>query len=420
MIHIVVCVAVVNEQSLLYPAYVPYDGGWDGTLMGELIVGNVEIHANNTIEEVRGLPAIFTAGATATMLRTDYHYDIANHDDAQGAWYIELMNSADGDAVQDLSAGIIRCANNILYRQTNLGNVYSWDGTTAVGRAQTDLPKDTVYKVGVIYDSVPLTKQIVINRAFDESVVETDVKDYDGAYGISTELQIPQKNNSHQYAYKFRNVRRYDTSFDESKRIIDMLMRPTPPELGKANGFTLGTGAGGYNDAGEKFIAYPFTKDATAGMDIVSYYGTGSPQLVPHNLGAPPEWMMIKVIEGSERGFQMYAKPMGATHYADLSNNAAYTATNGAWNDTEPTATHFSVGTFLSTNEAGTQFIAYLFRSITGFSKVFSFTGNANADGPFVHCGFKPAFILMKPANATYNWWVLDVIRDNYVNPLDT
>ena len=60
------------------------------------------------------------------------------------------------------------------------------------------------------------------------------------------------------------------------------------------------------------------------------------------------------------------------------------------------------------------QKISLLWKSIEGFSKVFSYTGNGNADGTFVYCGFRPRFILIKIANFTTGWYTLDVARNTY------
>ena len=52
-------------------------------------------------------------------------------------------------------------------------------------------------------------------------------------------------------------------------------------------------------------------------------------------------------------------------------------------------------------------YVAYCFRSVEGYSKVGSYTGNGDVDGPFVHLGFRPAFILIKNADANNNGWLM-------------
>ena len=53
-------------------------------------------------------------------------------------------------------------------------------------------------------------------------------------------------------------------------------------------------------------------------------------------------------------------------------------------------------------------------------SKIGTYTGNQNADGPFVYCGFKPAFLLLKiasPSGQERDWHIYDNTR-NSINPL--
>jgi hypothetical protein len=62
--------------------------------------------------------------------------------------------------------------------------------------------------------------------------------------------------------------------------------------------------------------------------------------------------------------------------------------------------------------------IAYAFHSVPGFSKFGSYVGNASTDGPFVFCGFRPAYILYKKSSAAGTpWIVMDSVRNTY-NPL--
>ena len=62
----------------------------------------------------------------------------------------------------------------------------------------------------------------------------------------------------------------------------------------------------------------------------------------------------------------------------------------------------------------GEDVIAYCFASIQGYSKIGSYTGNGNADGPFIYTGFKPAFLIFKRTDAANNWGMIDSKRDPY------
>ena len=58
--------------------------------------------------------------------------------------------------------------------------------------------------------------------------------------------------------------------------------------------------------------------------------------------------------------------------------------------------------------------IAYCWHSVEGFSKFGTYTGNGSADGPFVWCGFRPAFILVKEYTSADDWLIYDAARDPY------
>ena len=67
--------------------------------------------------------------------------------------------------------------------------------------------------------------------------------------------------------------------------------------------------------------------------------------------------------------------------------------------------------------------IAYNFHSVSGYSAFGSFEGNGasgypNADGPFVNTGMRPAFVMLKSADASENWVIYDTARNTY-NVLD-
>jgi len=83
------------------------------------------------------------------------------------------------------------------------------------------------------------------------------------------------------------------------------------------------------------------------------------------------------------------------------------------WNNTAPTSSVFSVGTNSETNGNTFSFVAYLWSEIEGFSKFGSYTGNGSTDGPFVWCGFRPRYVLIK-STGTENWSVQDSARNPY------
>ena len=81
-----------------------------------------------------------------------------------------------------------------------------------------------------------------------------------------------------------------------------------------------------------------------------------------------------------------------------------------------PTSTVFSTPYISGSNISGNNYVAYCWAEIEGFSKFGSYVGNGNADGPFVYCGFKPAWIIFKRSDASGGWVIKDSSRKS-TNP---
>ena len=56
--------------------------------------------------------------------------------------------------------------------------------------------------------------------------------------------------------------------------------------------------------------------------------------------------------------------------------------------------------------------IFLFFRSVEGYSKIGSYTGNGSSDGTFVYLGFKPAWVMFKRTSQTESWVIADNKRD--------
>ena len=161
-------------------------------------------------------------------------------------------------------------------------------------------------------------------------------------------------------------------------------------------------------------------KRATGFFDVVAYAGTDdNPQVVSHNLGVAPEMMLIKNRKDSSH-WACYHSGFGATRYMFFETSNALETRSGTsiWDDTAPTDTQFTVSKWQTDggNVSGydavyKDFIAYLFASLDGVSKVGSYTGTG-ADLN-VDCGFSAGarFILIKRTDSTGDWYVWDSVR---------
>jgi len=146
-------------------------------------------------------------------------------------------------------------------------------------------------------------------------------------------------------------------------------------------------------------------------FDVVAYTGDGTAgRTVSHNLGVAPEMMWVKR-RSATGGWGVYHKTLGASAYLVLQvDNAAFTENSFPWNDTAPTESVFTLGSGF-TNQSSSTYIAYLFATLAGISKVGSYTGNGSSQT--IDCGFTSGarFILVKRTDSTGDWYVWDTER---------
>jgi|TARA_B110000858_G_C17713003_1_gene431546 hypothetical protein len=188
-----------------------------------------------------------------------------------------------------------------------------------------------------------------------------------------------------------------------------------------SDGFSVGT-TGEYNYNGDNFMAYCWncngsgssntdggtntsatSANQTSGTSISKWAGSSSDevQTVGHGLGAVPEWVLTKNTgSGSSiTAWVNYHVGMGNTHTVYLNNNDAK-SDNAVHGDTTPTSSVFS----FNTGSDDDNYVSYSFAPKQGFSKFGTYEGNGNADGTYVHLGFQPAFLIVKPIDSADNW----------------
>jgi hypothetical protein len=201
-----------------------------------------------------------------------------------------------------------------------------------------------------------------------------------------------------------------------------------------SDGFSFATSDPDTNGSGSTYVAWNWlagngtasntdgsitstvSANTTAGFSVVTYTGTGSAATVGHGLGAEPQFIAIKgrtnvdswgVYPGTSMGY-------GGQYRLKLNENSAIAASSVYWNNTDATSSVFTVNTDAQVNGSGVDYVAYCFAEVEGFSKMGRYTGNGSADGPFVWCGFRPAFILVKEVTAADDWLIYDSLRDPY------
>ena len=144
-------------------------------------------------------------------------------------------------------------------------------------------------------------------------------------------------------------------------------------------------------------------------FDVVTYSGNSTAgRTVSHNLGVKPEMIWVKA-RSEAQGWAVYHSALGATKGINLNLSNAAGTTSIYWNDTEPTASNFTLNTTWNSNNQN--YIAYLFASLDGISKVGSYTGNGGTQT--IDCGFSNGakFVLIKRTSDLGDWHFWDTER---------
>ena len=197
------------------------------------------------------------------------------------------------------------------------------------------------------------------------------------------------------------------------------------------NGFTLGTGAGGFNDAGERFVAHCWSAGGGASQDnengsinttnqivstangfsISKFTGTGANATVGHGLSGA-DFFILKHTDASSTSTPVWHTGLdnATTGYIYLDKNNAEATSSTAWNSTAPTSTLISLGSSTTFNTSSQVYYLYCWKSIEGFSDFGKYIGNG-ANGSMVYTGFKPAVVWIKRINSTGDWVIYDRTR---------
>jgi hypothetical protein len=173
--------------------------------------------------------------------------------------------------------------------------------------------------------------------------------------------------------------------------------------------------------------------NATAGFSVVTYTGNGTEasNTVGHGLGVAPAFYFIKN-RSSATDWPVYHKSLPSfdggnypTNSLRLNTTGSLASTLGLWS--APTSTTFNIGDgqlsagnrpLVNTN--GSNYVAYCWAEVEGYSKFGSYTGNGSTDGPFLYTGFLPRFVLIKQSSSSgNNWQLIDTARET-TNPNDT
>jgi len=159
------------------------------------------------------------------------------------------------------------------------------------------------------------------------------------------------------------------------------------------------------------FMGYMF-RTADGFFDIVTYTGTGdTPTNVSHNLGVTPELIIVKNRSNAE-SWAVFNSTIGKTKQGFINTNDAFGTEDtadqagGVWGD--HTSSIIQVGTNGRVGTSSQIYVAFLFATLAGVSKVGTYSGTGSDVD--VDCGFTSGarFVLAKRTDSSGSWHIWD------------
>jgi len=202
--------------------------------------------------------------------------------------------------------------------------------------------------------------------------------------------------------------------FDIMSRLTGLRRTDTPSagvEANKGNDAKMDYQNGwGYNAS--SYIGWAWRR-APGYFDVTAHTSNGQPtQQITHNLGVAPEMAWIKGRTLASADWFVYHKDLSAGKNCLLNTSGAETTSNTTTAATF-TSTHWTPGDsgFESGGSNNASYIAYLFASVDGISKIGTYTGTGSDLN--VDCGFSAGarFILIKRKDSTGDWYLYDSVQ---------
>ena len=168
-----------------------------------------------------------------------------------------------------------------------------------------------------------------------------------------------------------------------------------------------------HNISGNTYVS-SIWKQSRGFFDVVAYSGNStSGNAINHNLGVAPEMMWVKRRDLAGDSWYVYHKDLGANNYLNLNGTGG--ANSGGtfpWNAVHPTDSVFYLDSDATVNSASGAYMAFLFASVDGVSKVGSYSGDGTS-GRVIDCGFTSGarYVLIKSVNAAGSWVYWDTER---------
>ena len=199
-----------------------------------------------------------------------------------------------------------------------------------------------------------------------------------------------------------------------------------------SDGFTLGSAGSDVNANSNTYVSWQWkangsgnantagsinttatSANTTSGFSIITYTGNGSSgATIGHGLSTAPQAVFIK--KRTAANWTVGHVGVGWTKNGKLNTIDSFGVSALSFNNTAPSTSLITLGSGDVANANGGTYVCYAFSNIKGFSKMGSYTGNGNANGPFCFTGFKPAFAIFKDITGDRDWTMLDNKRNTF------
>ena len=178
-------------------------------------------------------------------------------------------------------------------------------------------------------------------------------------------------------------------------------------------------------------IATQVSVNKEAGFSIITYTGTGADgATIGHGLGRTPGFVMTKRRDNNAINWVCKHSCTTKVAYLDLpdrfddngSGQGIITNLNSSTYTVTRYNNEYNIG---GVNSNGDAFVSYCWAEIPGYSKIGRYRGkggsgtSGNSKGPFIYCGFEPAWVMIKDVDNSGRSWIIQDNKRDPSNPTD-
>ena len=140
---------------------------------------------------------------------------------------------------------------------------------------------------------------------------------------------------------------------------------------------------------------------------------SGTTYSFAHGLGAKPSFLIARQYETTGSYYVWHQSLSANNSYLLLNATNAVNTGSTVWASTDMTSTVISdtASGHWGTSE---KMLYYAWADVPGLQKFGKYTGNQDADGPFIELGFRPKLIICKGIDDAEDWYIRDTTRSPY------